>query len=116
MGILNDKLQKDRRKSRVHRRLRVSYPQIGAIKCIFPIILKKNSTRSREAICFLADEVETWCEEHQHDDEEDPNFGFNDVMDAEIMGMLQATERADDDRLHVKKTGRLKGRIRLVMR
>jgi hypothetical protein len=54
-----------------------------------PQHLKKNSTRSREAICFLADEVETWCEEHQHDDEEDLNFGFNDLMDAEIMGMLK---------------------------
>ena len=55
-----------------------------------PDHLEEKLNKIAEAICFLADEVETWCEEHQHDDEEDPNFGFNEVMDAEINSMLQA--------------------------
>ena len=55
-----------------------------------PDHLEEKLNKRAEAICFLADEVETWCEDHQHDDEDDYNAGFNEIMDADIMGMLRS--------------------------
>lgn len=55
----------------------------------FPDDLEKKLNKVAMTMCFLADEVEQWCDAHQYDDE-DYNAGFNEVMDAEINSMLQS--------------------------
>jgi hypothetical protein len=56
----------------------------------FPDDLEKKLNKLAMTMCFLSDEVEQWCDAHQYDDLEDANKGFNEIMDADIMGMLKS--------------------------